>query len=1014
MTKLGTESDTVQNPLIRYAEEVGWTYVPTSEALSLRKGVGGMLFSRVLEERLIDLNPGLITADNVDEVIRQIEAVRNTIEGNAEILAWLRGEKSIYDQEEKHERNVTVIDFGGLNHEIHGRHEKGGETKPDGSCGSWSRNVFHVTDEWRYTNGQETNRADVMFLINGMPVAIVETKSAQKPKGIEKGMTQIREYHHETPEMLTAPQVFDITNLLDFYYGATWNLDRKNLFAWRGREQTTKYTKREEDVGVVRVFRGSSGSFEAHVKSFFDRERFLTMLKEWVLFFYKEDELQKTILRQHQTRAVEKILDRCADKAKETGLIWHTQGSGKTFTMITAARLILQDQETFGKSTVILMIDRNELEGQLAGWVERILGEMSSHNIKIEQATSKKRLRELLASDFRGLIVSMIHKFDGIPKGINTRENVFVLVDEAHRTTGGDLGNYLVGALPNATLIGFTGTPIDKTAYGKGTFKIFGKEDEHGYLDKYPIVESIEDGTTVPLKYTLAPNEIRVPRQQLEEEFLNLAEAEGISDVDELNRILDHAMRLKTFLKSADRVEKVAAFVAKHFRENIEPLGYKAFLVAVDREACALYKEALDKVLPPEYSLPIYTSAQHNSEKYSVVYRHQVSPDAEKKARKLFPKPDTLPKIFIVTDKLLTGFDAPILYCMYLDKPMRDHVLLQAIARVNRPYEWGEESRKPCGLVVDFVGIFEKLEKALAFDSDVVSGVIEDLNLFLEKFKEMMNGPAQGYIALGKGLIDDKNVETAIEAFTDQDKREAFYRVYKQIETLYEILSPLPELRDFVDDFGSLSILYRIIRNAFKKRSVLYSDVARKTRQLVREKAESYGLDMTLPVVKIDENTLRAIKESNASNKAKVINLVNGIRRIVIEEEGSSPYLKPIGDRAEAILEAFDDRQVTTEDSLRRIELVIREIVEARRQQSEMGFDATTFSLYWVLKQGGVEKSESSAVTIRGIFDRFPNYRENAAELRQLKAEIYKMLLPLVGKDRMVPLADAMLRGERR
>ncbi|MCK4237462.1 MAG: HsdR family type I site-specific deoxyribonuclease, partial [Candidatus Krumholzibacteria bacterium] len=655
-------------------------------------------------------------------------AVRNTIEGNAEILEWLRGEQSMYDRTENRERNVTVVDYA----------------EPD-------RNVYHVTDEWKYTNGLETNRADVMFLINGIPVAIVETKSATKRKGIEKGLIQIREYHHETPEMLTAPQVFDITHLIDFYYGATWNLDRKNLFNWRHEEP---------------------GNFEIKVKRFFDRERFLTMLKEWILFFYKEDELQKTVLRQHQTRAVDRILTRCADTAKITGLIWHTQGSGKTFTMITAARLILQDRDTFGKATVILMIDRNELEGQLAGWVERILGELSSHDISIGYATSKRRLRELLHSDFRGLVISMIHKFDGIRKRINMRENIFVLVDEAHRTTGGDFGNYLLGALPKATLIGFTGTPIDKTAYGKGTFKVFGKEDEQGYLDKYSIAESIEDGTTVPLKYTLAPSEIRVPREQLEEEFLNLAQAEGVSDVDELNKILDHAMRLKTFLKADDRVEKVAAFVARHFTENVEPMGYKAFLVAVDREACALYKEALDKLLPPEYTLPIYTPAQHDSEKYPLVYKHQVSPDAEKKARKLFPKDATLPKIFVVTDKLLTGFDAPILYCMYLDKPMRDHVLLQAIARVNRPYERDEETNKSCGLVIDFVGIFEKLEKALAFDSDVVSAVIEDLDLLLDKFRELMTGPAREYFELCRGPVDDKTVEGAIERFADPETRE--------------------------------------------------------------------------------------------------------------------------------------------------------------------------------------------------------------------------------------------------
>lgn len=967
-SKLGSEQSAVQSPLIRYAEETGWEYIPPSDALTMRRGEGGMFFNRVLEDKLIELNPGLINSSNVIEIVGRIEGVRNTIEGNADILAWLRGEQSIYDEDNKRERNVTVVDYERFN-----------------------RNVFQVTEEWQYTNGQETNRADVMFLINGMPVAVVEAKSARKAKGIEEGLIQIREYHHETPEMMTAPQVFDVTHLIDFYYGATWNLDRKNLFNWRDDEP---------------------GNFEKKVKRFFDRRRFLKLLKEWILFFYKEDELQKTILRQHQTRAVEKILSRCAEEVRKTGLIWHTQGSGKTFTMITAARMILQDKDTFGKATVILMIDRNELEGQLAGWVERLLGEISSQDVKIEHATSKRRLRELLGSDFRGLIVSMIHKFDGIPKNINTRDNIYVLIDEAHRTTGGDLGNYLLGALKNATLIGFTGTPIDKTAYGKGTFKVFGKEDDKGYLDKYSIAESIEDGTTVELRYTLAPNEIRVPRDRLEAEFLSLAEAEGICDVDELNRILDDALKLKTFLKASDRVEKVAAFVAEHFRKNVEPLGFKAFLVAVDREACALYKEALDSVLPPEYSLPIYTAAQHDSEKYPLVYKHQVAPDDEKKARKLFPKADTLPKIFIVTDKLLTGFDAPILYSMYLDKPMRDHVLLQAIARVNRPYEQGENVHKACGLVVDFVGIFEKLEKALAFDSDVVSGVIEDLDLLLERFKELMGGPAQTYLSLCRGQIDDKTVERAIETFTDKEQRIAFYETYKQIETLYEILSPSPDLRDYIDDFGSLSLLYQIVRNAFERRTELYGDVARKTRELVKETAESRGLDAVLPVVRIDEKTLEAIKEKGGYDGAKVVNLVNGIRTTVADEQAANPYLKSIGERAEEILEAYDDRQVTTEDALKQIEALINEIIEARKRRSEMDFDGTAFAFYWILKKESVAEPESTAQSIRTLLDRFPNHRDNVAELRQLKAELYKILLPLAGKDRMVSIADRLLRME--
>lgn len=989
MPNLGNEFSTVQEPLIKYAAEIGWDYVSQADAVSYRQGESGLLFYRILSEKLVQLNPGLITADNVNEVIQRIEAVPNTIEGNAEILAWLRGEKSVYDQDEDRQRNVMLIDYDNLSH-----------------------NLFQVTDEWQYTNGKETNRADVMFLINGIPVAIIETKSAKKEKGIEEGLTQIREYHHETPEMLIMPQVFDITHLLDFYYGATWNLERKGLFNWKDEIASPEFIL--SGANVVRND-GEKDNYEKKVKQFFNPERFLKMLKEWILFYVKDDELRKTILRQHQSRAVEKVVARCADKVKKTGLIWHTQGSGKTFTMIIAAKQILERKEFLsGKPTIIMMIDRNELEGQLSGWVERILGELKNIDIKIEYATSKVRLQELLKSDFRGLIVSMIHKFEGIPKNINSRDNIYVLIDEAHRSVGGDFGNFLTGALPKATLIGFTGTPIDKTAYGKGTFKIFGKEDVQGYLDKYSISESIEDGTTVPLKYALAPNEIRVPKEMLEEEFFKLVESEGVSDIDDLNEILDRAVKLKAFLKSNKRVEEVAQFVAKHFKENVEPLGYKAFLVGVDREACALYKEALDGLLPPEYSETIYSPAQHDSEKYPAVYKHQVSENDEKKYKKIFLKPETFPKIFIVTDKLLTGYDAPILYCMYLDKPMRDHVLLQAIARVNRPYEQGKDIKKHCGLVVDFVGIFEKLEKALSFDSDVVKGVIENINLVMLRFKELMTKEAKQYLDLCKPPIDDKAVEKAVDAFSDKNDREKFYKFYKEAEALYEILSPSSELRDFINDVRNLATLYQIIRNAYRDKTFLYGDVAKKTEMLVREQTAVYGLNGMTNIVKIDENTLKTIKEKYSSDNSKIINLGKIINKTVIEDGAGSPYLKSIGDRAEAIREDYDNRQVTTQEALNRIEDLVREINEAREKQNEMRFDINTFTIFWTLKQEKIREPEIHSQAINSVFMRFPNFNHNAEELRQLKAELYKLLLPVTGKDRMIVLVEKLIKINRK
>jgi type I restriction enzyme R subunit len=616
----------------------------------------------------------------------------------------------------------------------------------------------------------------------------------------------------------------------------------------------------------------------------------------------------------------------------------------------------------------------------------------------------------LLKSDYRGLIVSMIHKFDRADADLNTRSNIFVFVDEAHRSTSADLGNYLVAALPNATFIGFTGTPIDRIAYGKGTFKVFGKDDEQGYLDKYSIAESIEDGTTLRLHYTLAPNDIRVPREQLEKEFLDLVEAEGVSDIEELNKILDRAVKLKTFLKAPDRVDKVARLVGRHFKENVEPLGYKAFLVAVDREACALYKKALDKHLPTDLSAVVYTSIHNDS---ALLAEYRLSEDDEKKIRKAFIKPDKTPKILIVTEKLLTGFDAPILYCMYLDKPMRDHTLLQAIARVNRPYEQEGVLTKPAGFVVDFVGIFEKLEKALAFDSDTVASVIENLDVLKERFSTLMKTTAPAYLALCHGPVDDKAVERALDAFAEKDQREAFFSFFRELQVLYEIISPDVFLREHLDNYAKLSTLYEIVQNAFTKKTALYRDIAKKTESLVRERVATFGMTTTLPLVKIDEHALDALQRKGGSANGKILNLGKSLIQAAQAAADQQPYLLPIGERAEAILDSYDDRQIGTQAALKALENLLAEYVEAKKAQGQAGFDLNTFTLFWVLKQAGAPEPDRLAPGLDQAFQRFPNHAHNAKELRDLKAEIYRILLPTVGKEHMVELSDRLLRLKR-
>ncbi len=673
--------------------------------------------------------------------------------------------------------------------------------------------------------------------------------------------------------------------------------------------------------------------------------------------------------------------------------------------MIIVAQKILQNP-AFDNPTVIMLVDRNELESQLFGNLEAL------GIANVEVAESKRDLQDLLSSDYRGLMVSMIHKFEGVPEKINTRENVFVLVDEAHRTTGGVLGNYLMGALPNATYIGFTGTPIDKTFYGQGTFITFGKDDPpQGYLDKYSIAESIEDGTTVPLHYTLASNELRVDKQILEKEFLDLAQAQGVTDIQQLNKVLEKAVNLKNMLKNRERVEKVTKHVVTHFQETIEPMGYKAFLVAVDREACALYKKELDKYLPPDYSKVVYSAAQNDAEALTKFY---LSEQEEKQVRKSFRDPEKLPKILIVTEKLLTGFDAPILYCMYLDKPMRDHVLLQAIARVNRPYEDDTGRKKPSGFVLDFVGIFENLEKALAFDSQDTEGVVRDIELLKGRFHELLTVARSNYLALVEGKTSDKKVEAVLEHFMDEKERHSFYQFFKEISSIYEILSPDAFLRPFIDDLETLARMYRILLEAFEPSIPIDRQFTRKTAKLVQKHTKTGEIKPSLEIYEVDGDLLEKIEESSASDTEKIFNLIRSIENTIKRDWQSLPVLISIGEKAESIAKLFKDRQRTTQETLEELKKMIEEINAARKEQASMKVAPEVFSVFWIMKNEGVEAPEEKASAMGAVFDQFPHWRTSETQERSIKQKLWGVLVgrSVTGVDvsRIKEIADKIVR----
>jgi type I restriction enzyme, R subunit len=978
------EHKTVQARILGYAEAIGWTIVSREES-ERRRGFDpnvppaeraknrSLFFDDLLDDKVREFNPRYAEAEGA--LLGQFRYLHTDIYGNREFVENLRNRGKFFDHEEKRERDLILIDYDDAQRPPEAR-----------------KNIYEVSEEWAFRNGHYGTREDVVFLINGIPVLVIECKNADKQEAIALGVDQIRRYHRETPELFISQQLFTATDSIGFSYGVSWNTVRRNLFSWK-----------HEQIGQL----------EAKIQSFCAIPQLLAFLQHYIVFAEKDEELNKYILRQHQTAAVEAVIERALCPSRTRGLIWHTQGSGKTFTMIKAAELLFR-LPAADKPTMLLMIDRNELEDQM-------LKNLSALGLgNVEHASSIARLNQLLASDYRGIIVTMIHKFRDMPADLNTRTNIYVLIDEAHRTTGGDLGIYLMAGLPNATFIGFSGTPVDLTVYGKGTFKTFGKDDPKGYLHKYSISESIADGTTLPLYYQLAPNALLVPHETLDAEFLSLAEAEGVADIEELNKILERAVNLKNFLKGKPRIEQVARFVVDHYLNNVEPLGYKAFLVAVDREACALYKQALDAIftelgLPTDYAQVVFTG---NNNDTALLKQYHLDAKQERQIRKSFCKLDQHPKILIVTEKLLTGFDAPVLYAMYLDKPLRDHTLLQAIARVNRPYEnEALEMVKPHGFVLDFVGLFDKLEKALRFDSDEVNAIVKDIKLLMTLFQNKMQQRAPAYLRLIQHNFNDKDVDNLIEHFRDPERRKAFFKEVKEIEMLYEIISPDAFLRPFIDDYTGLCAIYAVVAKAYARTVSVDREFQRKTNALVQQHINTLAIEPPGEIVAIDSATIEWLKARKQGPGLRVVNLVKSIEKAA-QDNSDDPYLIAMAERARLVQEKFEQRQNSTSEALEQLLAELEQNEARKKQQAERGFDSLTFFVFQSLLDANVPNPQAVSARIRSAFLDHPNWTTSEAALRELRQQVTFALFAACDQlEQVTPLVEALFttlaKGER-
>jgi type I restriction enzyme R subunit len=466
-------------------------------------------------------------------------------------------------------------------------------------------------------------------------------------------------------------------------------------------------------------------------------------------------------------------------------------------------------------------------------------------------------------------------------------------------------------------------------------------------------------------------------------------------------------------LKNRDRLGKVAGFVAEHFAKNVEPMGYKAFLVAVDREACCLYKKALDQHLPPEYSTVVISKAGKKDPE--ILKEYYLSEDEEKAVRKAFRDSDKTPKILIVTEKLLTGFDAPILYCMYLDKPMRDHVLLQAIARVNRPYEDDAGRRKPSGFVLDFVGIFDNLEKALAFDSKDVAGVIEGLDILRHRFSDLMETARDDYLPIIRGKTGDKQVEAVLEHFRDKELRQEFYAFFHELQDVYEILSPDAFLRPFLADYDDLVAMFHVLRNYHERGKLPDREFLRKTARLVQEHTKSGKITEPERFYSLNAEALAKIAGKDQPDTVRVFNLLKALHDLVGQRGREEPYLISIGDRAEEIAKAFEQHQLTTQQALEALEKLVADLRSADRAREATGLSPEAFAVYYVLSQQGIAEPLKAAEQVSYAFQQYPHWQTSERQEQEVRVALYKALMKGgVEEKKVVDGATKLLRLLRR
>lgn len=914
VTQDWNEKHIVENRIITQLQALGYEFIHGPSLDSERETLREIVLADRLANAIQRLN-SWVDDNNLRKVIRHVTHVEasSLIEANELIHNDLVNYISIEQDLGKGKKNQTVklIDFENI-----------------------ENNEFLVVDQFRVSGASDNIIPDLVVFVNGLPLVVIECKSAFISSPITQAVKQLERYQRGSDRLFIYNQILIATCGQQAKYG-TVGAQLRHYGEWKDPYPSTK-----ADIGE------NPNPQDILVAGMLTKRNLLDLIQNFIVFEPEGGRTIKKLARYQQFRAVNKTIDRVllSETPEERGgVVWHTQGSGKSLTMLYLA-VKLRRQTHLENPTIVIVTDRKDLDIQITNTFRRC-GFPNP-----QQAKSVAKLRGLLSVGVGSTVMTTVQKFqDGLGKeALSTESNVFILVDESHRTQYKGLATNMRTALPNACYLGFTGTPIDKK--DKSTTRTFGT-----YIDTYTIQQSVDDGATVPILYESRMPDLHIAGKTLDTLFDRMFHLYSEEDRE---RIKKKYVNEEAITGASKRIEAICLDIIEHYETHIAPNGFKAQIVAINRETAVLYKKTLDKLNGPESVVIISENRGVDTEE---MREFILKPQQQKHYIERFKKPLSEDKlaIIIVCDMLLTGFDAPIEQVMYLDKPLREHNLLQAIARVNRSYD-----KKDYGLIVDYYGVSGFLKQALGvFHEKDVQGAMMPIDSELPRL-ETRHKAAMRFFA--KAKKDD--LEACIRVLEPEDVRTEFDLAFKRFTKSMDLVMPNPKANPFRDDLIFLGKVRLAARQRFRDEEMDISDCGEKVKQLIEENIRAEGIQILHNPVDILSSKFTKQVDSLNSDEAKASEMEHAIRHeIRVKLEENPVFYSSLREKLEKLIQARKEERMEAVQLVLELKELIANMNSQTSEAEKLGLTKEEYSFFQMLQNELAQEEETDNEALKDL-----------------------------------------------